>query len=149
MSKLITSALFSKFTAYALFVVVGFGVMLSIGLIKVELIASNDVTEVASNYKIISNDDLAFLNDSKSFIFFTSGWCGPCQNLSSLYATSAIKYPEINFYQLDMEQSRSIANHYNINIAPSLILLQNKKVVVTTEVNISDIQKVIDRSASL
>ncbi len=129
-------------TAISLF---AFGVSVATGILRIDIVASS--IELPANYRKLE-EKIANKLEGKSFVFFTSNWCGPCQTLSKLYKLSAQKYSEIDFYETDIEVNRDLANSTSTITAPSVIFIQDGKVIGSSEVSINEIEKTIDKYAS-
>lgn len=141
---------FALKTAAAVTIVVLFflGISIATGLLRIDIVASTISSEVPANYhkeeKIETN-----LMEGKHFVLFTSSWCGPCQTLSNFYKLSAKKYSNIDFIEADIEINRALANELGATLTPSVLFIQDGRVISNTEVGIDDIEKSIDKYASL
>jgi len=49
---------------------------------------------------------------------FSAVWCPPCKRLDEHLAAVAVEMPNVLFLKVDVDQSRDIANHYQINSIP-------------------------------
>ena len=134
------------FSALGIFVV---AISLATGLLKVDIIASSLEKDLPANYEKLEGKIEDKIQDGKNFVFFTSSWCGPCQTMSNLYKLSAKKYSDIKFYEADIEENRDLANSMDANTAPEVLFVQDGKVLSSNEVNINEIEKTIDKYASL
>jgi len=137
---------FAIVSALGLFAVV---VSLATGILRIDIVASSVVKEIPQNYEKLEGKIVSKLESGKNFIFFTSSWCGPCQTMSNLYKLSAEKYSDINFYEADIEVNRELANNMAAANAPAVLFLQDGKVVGNSEVGINEIEKTVDKYASL
>lgn len=133
-------------SAVALFVL---AISLATGLLRVDIVASSLAAEIPTNYEKLEGKIEDKINDGKDFVFFTSSWCGPCHTMSNLYKLAAKKYTDIKFYEADIEQNRDLANSMNANNAPVVLFVQDGKVVANADVNINEMEKTIDKYASL
>lgn len=124
------------------------GISIATGLLRIDIVASTISSDIPENYQKADKIQTD-LNDGKHFVFFTSSWCGPCQTLSNFYKLSAKKYPDIDFIEADIEINRELANEFSATLTPSVLFIQEGKVVSNTEVGINDIEKNIDKYASL
>jgi thioredoxin 1 len=138
-----------SFAIFGLIAMSLIGLSLATGLLKVDLVASSIANELPENYFKLEDKVSNKLNEGKNLIFFTSNWCGPCQVMSNTYKSAAEKYSEINFYEADIELNRDLANNMNALNAPVVLFVQDGTVVGNSEVNINEIEKVVDRFASL
>lgn len=137
---------FAIFSALGLFVL---AISLATGLLKVDIVASSLSKEIPQNYSKLEGKIINKLEEGKHFVFFTSSWCGPCQTMSNLYKVSAEKYSEIKFFEADIEQNRELANNMEARNAPAVIFVQDGKVIGNAEVSINEMEKTIDKYASL
>lgn len=137
---------FAIFSALGLFVLF---ISLVTGLLKIDIVASSLSKEIPENYSKLEGKIMNKFEDGKYFVFLTSSWCGPCQTMSNLYKVSAEKYSEIKFFETDIEQNRDFANNMDAVNAPAVLFVQDGKVIGNTEVSINEMEKTIDKYASL
>lgn len=69
------------------------------------------------------------INDTKKIVLldFFATWCGPCKMLSPILEDLKKEYENIDFYKVDVDESRELAAKYHINSMPTLIFLKNGK----------------------
>lgn len=69
------------------------------------------------------------INDTKKIVLldFFATWCGPCKMLSPILEDLKKEYENIDFYKVDVDESRDLAAKYHINSMPTLIFLKNGK----------------------
>lgn len=137
---------FAILSALGLFVI---AISLATGILKIDIVAYSLASEIPENYQKLDGSENGNLSEGKNFVFFTSSWCGPCQTLSNLYKLSANKYSEIRFYEADIEVNRDLANTMNTLNTPAVLFIQDGKVIGNSEVGINEIEKTIDKYASL
>ncbi len=137
---------FAIVSAISLFVV---AVSLATGILRIDIVASSVSKEIPANYQKLEGNIMDKIQNGKNFIFFTSSWCGPCQTMSNIYKLSAEKYSDINFYEADIEVNRELANSVSAANAPVVLFMQDGKVIGNTEVNLNEIEKTVDKYASL
>ena len=51
-------------------------------------------------------------------------WCPPCKRLSEYLPTLAQEYQKVTFLKVDIDQSRELATHYQVNSIPHLRFLK-------------------------
>lgn len=137
---------FAIFSALGIFALV---ISLATGVLKIDIVASSLSKELPANYTKLENKIVEKLKDGKHFVFLTSSWCGPCQTMSNLYKVAAEKYSDISFHEGDIEENREFANNMDASNAPMVLFIQDGKVIGNAEVNINEIEKTIDKYASL
>lgn len=137
---------FAIVSALGLFIV---AISLATGILKIDIVASSVVKEIPANYEKLEGKIADKIESGKNFIFFTSSWCGPCQTMSNLYKLSAQKYSDIKFIETDIEVNRELANSMSTSYAPVVLFVQDGKVIGNSEVNINEIEKIVDKYASL
>jgi len=137
---------FAIFSALGIFAL---AISLATGLLRIDIVASSLSKELPANYTKLENKIANKVNEGKNFVFFTSSWCGPCQTMSNLYKLSAEKYSDISFYEGDIEVNRDLANNMQASNAPMVLFLQDGKVIGNAEVSINEMEKTIDKYASL
>lgn len=65
----------------------------------------------------------------RAVIKFTAVWCGPCKTIGPHYKDLSTEYPQIQFYEVDVDQSESIAEHFSIRSMPTFVFLKSGKEV--------------------
>ena len=55
---------------------------------------------------------------------FYATWCPPCKRLGDQLPTLAHESPKVTFLKVDIDQSRDLATHYQINSIPHLRFLR-------------------------
>lgn len=70
--------------------------------------------------KIKSTDKIVLLD-------FFATWCGPCKMLSPILEELKNEYPNIDFYKVDVDESREIAARYSITSMPTLVFVKEGK----------------------
>lgn len=120
--------------------------------IDIERITQDDSVLDLENYKLIDNaaqenfdspEDFVQNSSGKGVILFTSTWCGECKSLIKVYREQAQNpvYKTISFFEIDLDQSRDLANEMDVAIAPSLVFIDETGKVTQREVTNS---KIID-----
>lgn len=78
--------------------------------------------------KYLSNEEFAeIIENSKGdgVVDFFAEWCGPCKMMSPLVDEFAEKYPDINFYKVDVDECMETARKYGIMSVPTFILFKD------------------------
>jgi thiol-disulfide isomerase/thioredoxin len=128
-----------------LLIMVLIGGLVYSGTIKILIDASSVDNESPSNY-IISDSTLEDKFETKSVLFFSSSWCGPCGTLSNQLKGLAAKYQNVQFFEVNIENNRNLANKYQAYLTPAVVLISNTtKPSVYQEVNSDDLDKVVSR----
>ncbi len=91
-----------------------------------EVIAKDPVPEVTHH----ELDDVLKKNNVV-FLFFTAEWCGPCISFLETFRSVAIELsrPGVFFGRVDVDKSYSIAERYNVEKIPSILVFVNGKIV--------------------
>ncbi len=91
-------------------------------------IAEDPVPEVSRHdlEEILSKNRLVFL-------YFTAEWCGPCITFLETFRDVALRLarPGVFFGRVDVDKSYSVADRYNIQHIPTIVIIQDGKVVQT------------------
>ena len=78
----------------------------------------NFKTEV-SNYK------------GKVLVDFWAEWCGPCKMLSPLLDEISTENPDLKIVKVDADTEIDLANDYNINSLPTVLVFDNGQLLKT------------------
>lgn len=64
------------------------------------------------------------------FVDFYATWCGPCQLMAPVVEELASEYKnKIRFVRVDIDNNPSLADRYQIQSIPSLVIFSNGKIV--------------------
>ena len=79
---------------------------------------------------VLHSDTNNFNNDvmnSKHLVLvdFFATWCGPCQMLSPILETFSKETSDIDIVKVDIDSCGDLANKYDIEAVPTLILFKN------------------------
>ena len=66
-------------------------------------------------------------------LYFTATWCGPCKAIASTVQAYADKYPNINFYKIDVDELEELTMYSGVNCMPTFQLYKNGENVQTLE----------------
>jgi len=62
-----------------------------------------------------------------SVVKFSAEWCAPCKRMETLLKKMEGEFPEIAFYDVDIDKCNSLAKEYKIKTLPTLIFFSDKK----------------------
>ena len=69
------------------------------------------------------------VNDAAAVVDFSATWCGPCRMLAPvLEEISEELGDKANFYNVDVDESASLAAGFGISSVPTVLILKNGKV---------------------
>ncbi len=60
---------------------------------------------------------------------FWAEWCGPCRSLHPVLADLASRRPELTILKVDIEKNDPLAEDYNVQSVPSLLLFKDGECV--------------------
>jgi len=64
------------------------------------------------------------------FVDFYATWCGPCQLMAPVVEELAVEYKnKIRFVRVDIDNNPSLADRYQIQSIPSLVIFSDGKIV--------------------
>lgn len=76
---------------------------------------------------------LTQLTDKNILLDFTATWCGPCKKLTPVLEDLSIEISDIKFLKVDIEDLSDLAEEYNIDAVPTLVILKDGKEVARLE----------------
>ncbi len=83
----------------------------------------DDVKELDFD-KLINRETLTIID-------FSATWCMPCRMLTPILEQVSDKMPEIDIYNLDIDDNEEIAKRYRIFSVPTLLAFKEGKVIDT------------------
>lgn len=75
-------------------------------------------------------------------------WCGPCKTMGKTIDEVKGDYPNINFVEIDIDESPEIASEYKVRSIPTILYIKNGEVVDKSVGNIGR-EKFIERLTTL
>ena len=59
---------------------------------------------------------------------FSASWCGPCRMLAPIMEDISDKYKKkYYFYQIDIDSAEELAEKFNVEVVPTIIVFKNGK----------------------
>ena len=65
-------------------------------------------------------------------IKFSAEWCGPCKAMNNVVNKVLVKFPALEFEDIDVEDNINIAEHYNVKNLPTFVIVDNDKEIART-----------------
>jgi thiol-disulfide isomerase/thioredoxin len=84
-------------------------------------VSKQNIIEIEKDQEVIIEEALY-----PKILYFTATWCGPCQRIQPVYKELAEKFPNINFFKIDVDKNEEIASKFNIKAMPTFFFLKNK-----------------------
>ncbi len=63
-------------------------------------------------------------------IEFWAPWCEPCRDFSRLYEAAALKYPQIIFMKVNVDQEIALAKDFSVRSVPTLVVIHQKTMIL-------------------
>ncbi|MDQ6985438.1 MAG: thioredoxin family protein [Candidatus Dojkabacteria bacterium] len=107
---------------------------------KYENIEINNYTKVDKAEEMgIVNVNSFHSSYEKSVVLFTSTWCGPCLHLTNILKEQAINYQNIQFFEIDIDANRELAEKLNVKITPTIVMIDATRAAYESNVGKEDI----------
>ncbi len=72
----------------------------------------------------ITKEDATFLGKKPAIVDFTATWCGPCKKLAPILEELSKEYKgKIDFYKVDVDKCRDLAEAFKISSIPALLFI--------------------------
>lgn len=68
------------------------------------------------------------ISSGVTFVDFHAAWCGPCRMIAPVLEKLDPIYPNIDFYEVDIEEVPEITTEYEVTAVPMFILFKDGKV---------------------
>ena len=87
------------------------------------------------------------LNPNQVMIIdFTATWCGPCRRIAPYYDALSVKYPEIIFTKVDVDEVPDLAARYQVNAMPTFKFIRNQEVIAEiTGANLNALETLLQK----
>ena len=99
-------------------------------------------------YDLITINELNVYSQYKSnkllVLYFNASWCGPCKAIKPFISYLQDNYPNVEFYEIDIEDDSrdTIVKNFNIIKVPTFIFYKNanlcKSIIGTNKANIEE-----------
>jgi thioredoxin 1 len=110
----------------------GGGMGLLFGLVSPQ-VASGNIGQTTKNVKLIGQSDFdteVIQSSTPVVVDFFATWCGPCKTLAPRIDKIADQFSgKVKFVKVNIDQSRELADKYNIQGVPTLLFIQKGKIV--------------------
>lgn len=92
---------------------------------------SENTSNTTSILKVSSNNfEQEILNSEKIVLVdFYADWCGPCKIFSPILEDISNEYDSVKVVKVNIDDEIELAQHYGVTSVPTLIIIQNGKVV--------------------
>ena len=77
--------------------------------------------------KVNSSNFNEKISKGKTLIKFSASWCFPCRQLAPIVEELSKESKDINFYEIDADESPDVASQYEVMGIPTLILFKDGK----------------------
>jgi len=56
---------------------------------------------------------------------FSASWCGPCQALRPIFEEVKVRYSNVKFEEVDVDENYQLASQYGVRSVPTVIIEKN------------------------
>jgi thioredoxin 1 len=63
-------------------------------------------------------------------IKFFATWCGPCNLYKSVFERASSRYPDMDFYEVDVDESPDIREWFGVSSIPTTLILEDGEKLV-------------------
>ncbi|KAG0614065.1 hypothetical protein M758_6G148900 [Ceratodon purpureus] len=97
---------------------------------------AGDESKAASKIHIISNAAAwdSKLEEAKSsgkivVVDFTATWCGPCRLMAPVFAAASMKFDNLMFLKVDVDEVQDVTSQYEVRAMPTFLFIKDGKQV--------------------
>lgn len=77
-------------------------------------------------------EDEVLKNEKPVLVDFFATWCGPCNMVAPILENIAEERDDFDIAKVDIDASLEIAEKYDIQVVPTMLLFKNGNVIGTT-----------------
>jgi len=56
---------------------------------------------------------------------FSASWCGPCQALRPIFEEVKVRYSNVKFEEVDVDENYELASQYGVRSVPTVVIEKN------------------------
>ncbi|KAG0496979.1 hypothetical protein HPP92_001670 [Vanilla planifolia] len=56
---------------------------------------------------------------------FSASWCGPCRMMTPLYNELSVKYPQLTFLAIDVDELMELSSSWDVHATPTFFFLKD------------------------
>lgn len=64
-----------------------------------------------------------------NILYFTASWCGPCKMIAPFVSDLSDKYPNVNFYKIDVDVFEELSAYAEVNCMPTFQAYKNNQLI--------------------